>query len=145
MDSVISLNWRQFFILIYVHSLKRKCEEINSINHNILYFLGLATGTLLYVIFFEVLSKDRSGLVQYVAVLVGFLIMLGLQFIGKFQFTFILTLRVSYISHFLFTFNLYIIIRPFTFLSTFWSDFCSRTRNLHESEGGLCYLIYIFL
>ena len=44
---------------------------------------GLATGTLLYVVFFEVLSKDRSGLIPYCAVLLGFLLMFGLQFIGK--------------------------------------------------------------
>ncbi|CAO1414091.1 unnamed protein product [Diamesa serratosioi] len=44
---------------------------------------GLATGTLLYVVFFEVLSKDRSGLIPYCAVLFGFLLMFGLQFIGK--------------------------------------------------------------
>lgn len=44
---------------------------------------GLATGTLLYVIFFEVLSKDRSGLLPYLAVFVGFLIMFGLQYIGE--------------------------------------------------------------
>jgi len=39
---------------------------------------GLATGTLLYVVFFEVLSKDRSGLISYVSVLFGFMIMFGL-------------------------------------------------------------------
>ncbi|CAO1406266.1 unnamed protein product [Diamesa tonsa] len=44
---------------------------------------GLATGTLLYVVFFEVLSKDRSGLIPYCAVLFGFLLMFALQFIGK--------------------------------------------------------------
>lgn len=44
---------------------------------------GIATGTLMYVVFFEVLSKDRSGLIQYSAVLFGFLLMFGLQFIGK--------------------------------------------------------------
>lgn len=44
---------------------------------------GLATGTLLYVIFFEVLSKDRSGLLPYLSVFGGFLIMFGLQYIGE--------------------------------------------------------------
>lgn len=44
---------------------------------------GLACGTLLYVVFFEILQKNRSGMVQMVAVLVGFLVMFGLQFIGK--------------------------------------------------------------
>ncbi|XP_055704522.1 zinc transporter ZIP3-like [Phlebotomus papatasi] len=42
---------------------------------------GLATGTLLYVIFFEILSKDRSGIVKFLATLVGFAIMFGLQFL----------------------------------------------------------------
>lgn len=42
---------------------------------------GLASGTLLYVIFFEVLSKDRSGLLQYLAVLIGFFFMFGIMFL----------------------------------------------------------------
>lgn len=42
---------------------------------------GLASGTLLYVIFFEVLSKERSGLWQYLAVFVGFFFMFGLKFL----------------------------------------------------------------
>lgn len=40
---------------------------------------GLASGTLLYVIFFEVLSKERSGLWQYLAVFVGFFFMFGIK------------------------------------------------------------------
>ncbi|XP_017845286.1 zinc transporter ZIP1 isoform X2 [Drosophila busckii] len=40
---------------------------------------GLACGTLLYVVFFEILSKTRSGLRAYLALFVGFLIMFGLQ------------------------------------------------------------------
>lgn len=42
---------------------------------------GLASGTLLYVIFFEVLSKDRSGLWQYLAVFCGFFFMFGIKFL----------------------------------------------------------------
>lgn len=46
---------------------------------------GLATGTLLYVVFFEILSKTtRSDLRQYFVVLFGFLLMFGLQFASKF-------------------------------------------------------------
>lgn len=40
---------------------------------------GLACGTLLYVVFFEILSKDRSGLLGYLAIIVGFGVMFGLQ------------------------------------------------------------------
>ncbi|XP_011497845.1 PREDICTED: zinc transporter ZIP2-like [Ceratosolen solmsi marchali] len=44
---------------------------------------GMAAGTLLYVVFFEVLAReranDKSGLLQLVAILVGFMLMLGLQ------------------------------------------------------------------
>ncbi|CAO1425648.1 unnamed protein product [Diamesa serratosioi] len=43
---------------------------------------GLASGTLLYVIFFEILSKHKSGFLQYLAVLVGYFLMFGLKFIG---------------------------------------------------------------
>ncbi|KAF2904008.1 hypothetical protein ILUMI_02179 [Ignelater luminosus] len=40
---------------------------------------GLATGTLLYVVFFEILQKDQTGgLKRYFAIFVGFSIMFGL-------------------------------------------------------------------
>jgi solute carrier family 39 (zinc transporter), member 1/2/3 len=44
---------------------------------------GLASGTLLYVVFFEILAKYRSGLVQYAAVFVGFFLMFGLKFLSE--------------------------------------------------------------
>ncbi|XP_075983287.1 zinc transporter ZIP1-like [Anticarsia gemmatalis] len=40
---------------------------------------GLASGTLLYVIFFEIWKGDRTGILQYIASVVGFFIMFGLQ------------------------------------------------------------------
>lgn len=43
---------------------------------------GLASGTLLYVIFFEILSKHKSGFIQYLAVLVGYFLMFGLKLLG---------------------------------------------------------------
>lgn len=46
---------------------------------------GLASGTLLYVVFFEILQRDRAGLVQFISALVGFLVMFGLQFASKFN------------------------------------------------------------
>ncbi|XP_055585636.1 zinc transporter ZIP1 isoform X2 [Uranotaenia lowii] len=42
---------------------------------------GLASGTLLYVVFFEILSKDRSGLLQCLAVFAGFFLMFGIKFL----------------------------------------------------------------
>ncbi|XP_050315100.1 zinc transporter ZIP1-like isoform X2 [Anthonomus grandis grandis] len=43
---------------------------------------GLATGTLLYVVFFEILQNERkSGLRQYLSVLVGFVCMFGITVI----------------------------------------------------------------
>ncbi|XP_032673907.1 uncharacterized protein LOC116845398 isoform X1 [Odontomachus brunneus] len=46
---------------------------------------GMAAGTLLYVVFFEVLARERanekSGLLQLVAIIVGFTLMLGLQIV----------------------------------------------------------------
>nr|XP_018915842.1 PREDICTED: zinc transporter ZIP3-like [Bemisia tabaci] len=56
-------------------------SEVNLIASALLQ--GLATGTLLYVVFFEVLtktmSKSETGLMKMFAILVGFLAMLGLQ------------------------------------------------------------------
>ncbi|XP_034934315.1 uncharacterized protein [Chelonus insularis] len=44
---------------------------------------GMAAGTLLYVVFFEVLAReranDKSGLLQLAAIIAGFMLMLGLQ------------------------------------------------------------------
>lgn len=40
---------------------------------------GLASGTLLYVIFFEIWKGDRTGILQFIASVVGFFIMFGLQ------------------------------------------------------------------
>lgn len=45
---------------------------------------GLASGTLLYVVFFEILQKGRSGILQFFAVLTGYTLMFGLTFISKF-------------------------------------------------------------
>ncbi|XP_014210977.1 protein zntC isoform X1 [Copidosoma floridanum] len=46
---------------------------------------GMAAGTLLYVVFFEVLAReranDKSGLLQLAAIFVGFMLMLGLQLV----------------------------------------------------------------
>ncbi|XP_044011284.1 zinc transporter ZIP6-like isoform X1 [Aphidius gifuensis] len=46
---------------------------------------GIATGTLLYVVFFEVLAREKannkSGLLQLIAIIVGFCVMLGLQLV----------------------------------------------------------------
>lgn len=45
---------------------------------------GLASGTLLYVIFFEVFPKiNRNSLLQYFTVVIGFIVMFGLQFASK--------------------------------------------------------------
>lgn len=46
---------------------------------------GLASGTLLYVVFFEILSKERSGLIAYAALVIGFVVMFGLQIASKYQ------------------------------------------------------------
>ena len=50
---------------------------------------GMAAGTLLYVVFFEVLARERanekSGLLQLAAILVGFMLMLGLQIASEFH------------------------------------------------------------
>lgn len=48
---------------------------------------GMAAGTLLYVVFFEVLQKERGntnhGAWQLVSIILGFVVMLGLGIVGK--------------------------------------------------------------
>lgn len=46
---------------------------------------GLACGTLLYVVFFEILSKQHNGFIAYLALLVGFACMFGLQQLGNYK------------------------------------------------------------
>lgn len=46
---------------------------------------GLASGTLLYVVFFEILQEHRSGLRQYLSILFGFVVMFGLQLLSEYQ------------------------------------------------------------
>lgn len=49
---------------------------------------GMAAGTLLYVVFFEVLARERnnrhSGVWQLCAILAGFAVMFSLQLISEF-------------------------------------------------------------
>lgn len=46
---------------------------------------GLASGTLLYVVFFEILQKDRTGgMLNYFSIVLGFCLMFGLTFICKY-------------------------------------------------------------
>lgn len=46
---------------------------------------GLASGTLLYVVFFEILQKDRtSGMKNYLSIVFGFCIMFALSFACKY-------------------------------------------------------------
>ena len=48
---------------------------------------GIAAGTLLYVVMFEVLSRERerdiSGILQLAGVIVGFGVMLTIECLGK--------------------------------------------------------------
>ncbi|KOC60850.1 Zinc transporter ZIP3, partial [Habropoda laboriosa] len=46
---------------------------------------GLASGTLLYVVFFEILREHRSGLLQYLSILFGFVVMFALQIISEYK------------------------------------------------------------
>lgn len=42
---------------------------------------GLACGTLVYVVFFEVWRQDRTGIVQFICSLLGFALMVGLEIV----------------------------------------------------------------
>ena len=53
---------------------------------------GLACGTILYVAFFEILERERSkatvGLLQWGLLVLGFLLILGLEVAGDVLYTF---------------------------------------------------------
>lgn len=60
---------------------------------------GFACGTLLYVVFFEVLQGDRKiGLKSWLAVLAGFAVMFVITIFSKYFFSFHLLLRIYFIS-----------------------------------------------
>lgn len=60
-----------------ISNLEQDSADIVSV-----FLQGLASGTLLYVVFFEILQNDRkSGLRQFLAVFVGFVCMFGLTII----------------------------------------------------------------
>ncbi|KYN38834.1 Zinc transporter ZIP3 [Trachymyrmex septentrionalis] len=46
---------------------------------------GLASGTLLFVVFFEILQEHHTGLRQYFSILFGFLVMFCLQMLSKYK------------------------------------------------------------
>lgn len=60
---------------------------------------GLASGTLLYVVFFEILQKGRSGILQFFAVLTGYSLMFGLTFISKFIMLIVLLRPFTTLTH----------------------------------------------
>lgn len=55
---------------------------------------GIAAGTLLYVTFFEILQREKanskSGILQLLAIILGFAFMLSMQFLGKSNLQFLL-------------------------------------------------------
>lgn len=59
---------------------------------------GMAAGTLLYVVFFEVLARERinkhSGIWQLCAILVGFAVMFSLQLLSEFIKMHLITLLI---------------------------------------------------
>lgn len=61
---------------------KANTEDVTSV-----VLQGMAAGTLLYVVFFEVLARERnnehSGIWQLLAILAGFACMFSLQMISK--------------------------------------------------------------
>ena len=74
-------------------SFRLGCEDINSklwlaaISHNLMTSLqGIATGTLMYVVFFEIIEKERakgtSGVLIVTCLVLGFLCILTLQLSG---------------------------------------------------------------
>lgn len=64
-------------------NLRENTEDDNITEVMSVLLQGLATGTLLYVVFFEVLQRDRQGLKQYFAILVGFFLMFAMHFVSE--------------------------------------------------------------
>ncbi|KAG5343823.1 S39A3 protein, partial [Acromyrmex heyeri] len=61
--------------------------------------LQATSGTLLFVVFFEILQEHRTGLRQYFSILFGFLVMFCLQMLSKYErFYFVLTHNDVFVS-----------------------------------------------
>lgn len=88
---------------------------------------GLASGTLLYVVFFEILLKDRKGLIMYAAVVIGFAIMFGFSFLCKSDYIyFIFYLLIYHLVRISFD------IHKYTFFE--YSRFIPRRNNLTKPD-----------
>ncbi|CAG2173014.1 unnamed protein product [Oppiella nova] len=70
-------------ILIVILSENSLLGEDSESNPIVILLTSIATGTLLYIIFYEILQKDRceriSGFIQFLSILVGFSIMLTIN------------------------------------------------------------------
>ena len=63
-----------------------------------LFFQGLSAGTILYVVVFEVLQREKTkrkvpGLVQLVLIVVGFILMIAVEVTRKFHIFYSVTRR----------------------------------------------------
>lgn len=61
----------------------------------------MASGTLLYVVFFEILQEHRSGFNQYLSILFGFILMFGLQLLSKYKIYFQIKISNKYLKIFI--------------------------------------------
>ena len=56
------------------------------------FYIGLAAGTILYVVVFEVLQREKTrrvhGLLQFAFIILGFVIMLLVEIYGKMRYVF---------------------------------------------------------
>ena len=79
----------------FLHDSKLSATQIRSksdvlrftSNMRVIIFLGLAAGTILYIVVFEVLLREKSkrvpGLLQFLFIVLGFTIMLLVEIYGK--------------------------------------------------------------
>ncbi|XP_076264611.1 zinc transporter ZIP3-like isoform X2 [Rhynchophorus ferrugineus] len=93
---LVTTNMRTLLIIIYVFTFAVVSPmgigigmAISNLEHNTadkvsVFLQGLASGTLLYVVFFEILQNDRkSGLRQYFSIVLGFICMFGITILDK--------------------------------------------------------------
>ncbi|XP_030749149.1 zinc transporter ZIP3-like [Sitophilus oryzae] len=92
---LVTTNMKTYLIVIYVFTFAvvspmgigigmaiSNLEE-NSSDVVSVFLQGLASGTLLYVVFFEILQNERkTGLRQYFSILFGFVCMFGITILG---------------------------------------------------------------
>ena len=88
--SALQGNKKREILSVYVRECESERNERKIINSHIFFwFTGIAGGTILYVVVFEILEREKKksvpGLLQLTFLLIGFAVMVCIEVFGEFK------------------------------------------------------------